>query len=153
MLALATRRRQKSRFHRTPLKSMRTPRILCVDDDPDLQTTIQIRMRKYRVEIDQAFCGMQGITSALQNAPDLILMDQSMPHGDGQYLLEAVKRNPSTSMIPVIVLTGMRDTNLKARLLQAGADAFLQKSIQFDELVHHISRFIDLREQESEGKK
>lgn len=129
----------------------RTPRILCVDDDPDIQTTIELRMRKYEVEIEHAFYGMQGIVEAAKSHPDLILMDQAMPHGNGEYLLETVKRNPATSAIPVIVLTGMRDPSLKHRLMQAGAESFLQKPVHFDELVHHISRFIDLRDREIQG--
>ena len=110
-------------------QSTRTPRILCVDDDPGIQTTIELRMRKYDVEIEHAFFGMQGITEAVQTLPDLILMDYAMP---------------------VIVLTGMRDKTLKNRLLHAGAEIFLQKPMRFDELVHEMSRFIDLRENTNE---
>lgn len=138
------------RCRKTLDKAHRTPCILCVDDDPDLHTTIELRMRKYDVHIEQAYFGMQGIVEAAHAAPDLILMDHAMPNGDGEYLLNVVKRNPATSAIPVIVLTGMRDPNLKSRLLQAGAEAFLQKPVPFDELVHHVSRFVDLRERESE---
>ena len=101
-----------------------TPRILCVDDDPDLQTSIELRMRKYNVEVEHAFYGMQGVVEAAQSNPDLILMDQAMPHGDGEYLLQAVKGDPATSSIPVIVLTGMRDPNLKNRLMQAARGRF-----------------------------
>lgn len=107
-------------------------------------------MRKYEVEIEHAFYGMQGIVEAAHTMPDLILMDQAMPHGNGEYLLEVIKRNLTTQSIPVIVLTGMRDPNLKRRLLDAGAEAFLQKPVLFDELVRHMSRFIDLRERETD---
>lgn len=141
-----------NRSRKSLIKNHSTPRILCVDDDPDLQTTIELRMRKYDVEIEQAYFGMQGIVEAAQAKPDLIVMDHAMPNGDGEYLLNVIKRNPATSTIPVIVLTGMRDPNLKSRLLQAGAEAYLQKPVPFDELVHHISRFVDLRERESEGR-
>lgn len=132
-------------------QSTRKPRILCVDDDPDLQTTIELRMRQYDVELEHAFYGMQGIVEAAHTLPDLILMDQAMPHGNGEYLLEVIKRNSSTRNIPVIVLTGMRDPTLKNRLLNAGAEAFLQKPVRFDALVQEMSRFIDLRECQSEG--
>jgi DNA-binding NarL/FixJ family response regulator len=49
-------------------------------------------------------------------------------------------------MIPVIVLTGMRDPALRQRLLRAGAAAYLHKPVPFDELLHHLSQFIELRE-------
>lgn len=129
----------------------RTPRILCVDDDPDIQTTIELRMRQFDVEIEHAFYGMQGIVEAVNTQPDLILMDLAMPNGDGEYLLECIKRNEATADIPVIVLTGMRDPNLKHRLLNGGAEAFLQKPAPFDELLHQIGRFVDLR-QRDEGE-
>ena len=72
-----------------------------------------------------------------------------MPRGNGEYFLETIKRNPKTSGIPVIVLTGMRNPTLKQHLLQAGAEAFLQKPVLFDELVHHLGRIIDLRERKN----
>jgi len=123
-----------------------TPRILCVDDDPDLQTTIELRMREYDVEIERAFYGMQGIVEAIETLPDLILMDLAMPNGNGEYLLECVKKNSATADIPVIVLTGMRDPNLKSRVLNAGAAVYLQKPVHFDELLHHISRFVVIQQ-------
>ena len=128
-----------------------TPRILCVDDDPDLQTSIELRMRKYDVDIERAFHGMQGVVEASKILPDLILMDLAMPYGSGEYLLEVIRRNAATSEIPIIVLTGMRDQKVKNQVLSMGADAYLNKPVQFDELVHQISRFIDLRECDQEG--
>ena len=133
-----------------PSHATRTPRILCVDDDPDIHTTIELRMRKYDVEVEHAFYGMQGIVEAAQKLPDLILMDQAMPHGNGEYLLEVIKRNRATSNIPVIVLTGMRNRSLKDRLLHVGAEVILQKPVLFDELVHEMGRFVNLREHVSE---
>lgn len=143
--------RRTVRNHQPQPTATRTPRILCVDDDPDLQTAIELRMRRYDVTIEHAYYGMQGIVEAANTMPDLILMDQAMPHGNGEYLLEVVKRNPTTCNIPVIVLTGMRDPALRHRLLRAGAEAFLQKPVLFEDLVHQISRFVDLRECEPDG--
>lgn len=128
--------------------AIRSPRILCVDDDPGIQTAIELRMREYDVDIVRAFYGMQGIVEAITTRPNLILMDLAMPNGDGHYLLECIKENSKTADIPVVVLTGMRDPNLKSRMLQAGAEVFLQKPVHFDELLHHFSRFIDLRRRE-----
>ena len=130
----------------------KVPRILCIDDDPDVQTTIELRMRQYEVEIEHAFYGMQGIVEAVNTQPDVILMDLAMPNGDGHYLLDCIKKNSATVNIPVLVLTGMRDPALKNRLLNNGAEAFLQKPVHFDELLHQISRFIDIRERETGGE-
>ena len=125
--------------------AVETPRILCVDDDPELHTSLELRMRDYDVQIERAFYGMQGIVEASHTMPDLILMDHAMPNGDGDYLLQCIKGNRATASIPIIVLTGMRDPLLRNRLLSGGADVFLNKPISFDQLVHEMSRFIDMR--------
>ncbi len=129
------------------------PRILFVDDDPDIQTTFEMKMRPYRVMIDHAYFGTQGIVEALRTKPDLILMDIAMPNGNGEYLLETVKRNPATAQIPVIVFTGMRDPTIRNRILRQGAEGFLQKPALFDDLIHEISRFVDLQAYRPRGRK
>lgn len=148
-MSKATHRRISRHSESLPHVS-RTPRILCVDDDPDYQTTIELRMREYEVDIERAFYGMQGIVEAVQSHPDLILMDLAMPNGDGEYLLDCIRKNSATTTIPVIVLTGMRDPNVKNRVLQGGADVFLHKPVHFDELLHQISRFVDVRRRQSD---
>lgn len=133
-------------------KAHSTPRILCIDDDVDIQTTIELRMLQYDVLIDHAYYSIQGIVKAGQSHPDLILLDLSMPSGDGQYLLRPLKDNPETANIPVIVLTGARDPSLKASLLFEGADVFLKKPIRFDDLLQEIRRYVEIRTLKIEGE-
>jgi len=126
--------------------STRRPRILCIDDDPDVQATIALRMREYNVEIEHAYYGTQGIYEAVHAHPDLIVMDVAMPHGDGEYLLNCIKANSATAGIPVLVLSGMRDPSRKHRLLSLGAEEYLQKPIRFDDLLRQMSRFVEIRQ-------
>ena len=133
-----------------PAAETRPPQILCVDDDPDVQTTIELRMREFDVEVQHAFYGSQGIFEATTRTPDLILMDLAMPNGNGEYLLESLRRNDLTAEIPVIVITGMRDPVLKRRILDSGADVFLEKPTRFEDLLHQMSRFIELRRRNEE---
>lgn len=126
----------------------RNPKVLCVDDDPDIQTAIKIRLERFALDVECGFFGMQGIVEATKSAPDLIITDLNMPNGDGNYLVDSLKRNLQTSSIPIIVLTANRAPKLKQRMLNAGADAFLQKPILFDQLVKTMSRFIKLRNPE-----
>ncbi|TWT74515.1 Sensor histidine kinase TodS [Posidoniimonas polymericola] len=136
----------------TPETRAPMPKLLCVDDDPDVQTTIEMRMRDYRVEVEHAFYGMQGITETIKNHPDVILMDIAMPNGNGEYLLDCIKRNAATSDIPVVVLTGMRDPGLRKKMISAGAAAFLSKPVAFDELLHTLGQFVDLRPHDQESR-
>jgi CheY-like chemotaxis protein len=122
------------------------PLILCVDDDPEISRTIELRLRSFDVRVERAFYGTQGLWNAVTKRPNLIIMDLAMPNGDGQSVLECLKRNTRTADIPVIVLTGMRDRTLSKRLFHSGASQYLRKPIPFDDLFHEINRFIDLRE-------
>lgn len=130
---------------RPVLRSLARPRVLCVDDDPDFHTSLQIHLERYRVDIDQAFHGMQGFKEAIRNPPDLILMDLIMPNGSGQYLVDTIKKNEATCSIPIIVATGLRDAGLKKQMLLQGVSSFLLKPIRSDEIIREIARFIDIR--------
>lgn len=126
------------------------PRLLFVDDDPDIQTTLEMRLRPYAVQVDHAFFGAQGLSEAIKREPDLILMDFAMPNGNGEYLLETLKRNPATSAIPVVVFTGMRDPAIRKRVVRLGAEGFLLKPATMAQLLEQIGRFIDIRSNNDE---
>lgn len=104
-----------------------------------------MRLKPYDVSVKRAFHGMHGIWEAVRARPDLIIMDLAMPNGDGSYILRCLRANAETATVPIIVLTGMRDPALASRLVQEGADAFLRKPLSFDDLLHNVSRFVDLR--------
>jgi len=125
--------------------------MLCVDDDPDIHTVLEMKMQPYDVQLERAYHGMQGVVESIKIPPDLILMDLAMPHGDGQYLLDCIRNNQETAAIPVMVLTGMRDPSLKRRLLLGGADVFLSKPVRLEELLHNMSRFINIRKRNHNG--
>lgn len=127
-----------------PANSLRTPCILCIDDDPDIHTNIELRLREYDVTVEHAYYGMQGIVESMSAVPDLIITDMAMPNGDGQYLVDSVRANPHTASVPIIVLTGMRDPKIRKRALSAGADAFLNKPIRFDDLLATIKELVPI---------
>lgn len=116
-----------------------------MDDDPDLQTILGLRFKEHNIDVMHSYFGMQGVTTAIESKPDLILLDVAMPNGDGCYFLECIRENDETARIPVIVLSGMRDRKIKERILCAGADLFLSKPVCFDELLHQMSRFVELK--------
>lgn len=123
----------------------RKPVLLCVDDDPGIVAAIELRLRSYDVQVLGYYTGMQGYWQAVVRRPDLIITDLRMPQGDGDYLLECLRRNPLIADIPVLVLTGLRADDLRGRMEHLGAAAVLQKPIRGEELVKHIARFIPLR--------
>jgi DNA-binding response OmpR family regulator len=122
-----------------------TPTILCIDDDPGIQSAIEMRLRRYNIEIQHAFYGMQGIWESIRGKPELILLDVAMPNGDGRYVLRCLRANRETAQVPILVLTGMRDPQLVRELIAGGADQYLRKPISGDELVHQIGRYVTLQ--------
>lgn len=132
-----------------PNPGYRDPRILCIDDDPEICRTLEMRLGEYQAEVQLAYFGTQGFWEAITDHPDLILMDVAMPSGDGRFVLESLRKNAMTERIPVIVLTGMRDPRLRSQLFALGADQYLTKPIHFQELLPEITRFVDLRKREA----
>ena len=65
--------------------------------------------------------------------------------GEGEFLLETLKRNAHTAHIPVIILSGQRGTDLPGRMHRLGADRFFQKPVAFTELLKELARHIPLR--------
>ena len=139
-----------SRLDRPVSSNPAAPTILCIDDDPEVSGAIERRLSKYDVHLIRAFHGMHGYAEALRHKPDVIVMDLRMPSGDGATILECLRRNRQTAGIPVIVLTGMRDRDLRHKLLNLGANRFLSKPIHVDELTHELGKFVDLRERDAD---
>jgi len=122
------------------------PTILCIDDDPDISRTIELRLSNFDVNVKRTFGGMQGFAFAAHVKPDVIITDLRMPMGEGEFVVESLKRNSQTTHIPVIVLSGQPGGDLPKRLCRLGAAKFFRKPVRFDELLAELSRHITLRE-------
>jgi DNA-binding response OmpR family regulator len=105
---------------------MRKPRILVVDDDPDLVRALRLRLRAHNCEVITASDGYSVIASAQKEHPDLIILDLGLPAGDGFVVLERLQTSDTLSSIPVIVLTARDPQNNEERALKAGAAAFFR---------------------------
>lgn len=82
-------------------------RILVAEDDPNVRLTIELILDDAGFEVSVASDGQEALDSALADPPDAILLDQMMPKMNGKEVLAALRANPSTSDITVLVLTGM----------------------------------------------
>jgi DNA-binding response OmpR family regulator len=117
---------------------MERPKILIVDDDPNLRRAMKTRLRANHYDTVQASDGYSAIAMAQKERPDLIILDLGLPAGDGFAVLQRLQYSDTLSSIPVIVLTA-RDPQFneqKARL--AGAGAFFQKPADNRELLDVI---------------
>lgn len=117
---------------------MPIPKILIVDDDPDLRQALRLRLRANDYETVNAGDGYSAIAQAYKEHPDLIILDLGLPAGDGFVVLDRLQKDDKLSKIPVIVLTA-RDTQSTEKLaLHSGAAAFFQKPADNAELLSVI---------------
>ncbi|MFA5972174.1 MAG: ATP-binding protein [Lentimicrobiaceae bacterium] len=120
------------------------PILLVVEDSPDLIEYLSaILGNEYHLEI--ASNGREGLQKAMEYIPDIILSDVMMPKMDGIALLEKLKTDQRTSHIPVVMLTAKADIVSKLIGLERGADDYLAKPFNEDELHIRLKKLIELR--------
>lgn len=117
---------------------MPKPKILLVDDDPDLVRALRLRLRANNYEVATASDGYAAIAQAQKERPALIILDLGLPVGDGFVVLERLQTSDLLSGVPVIVLSARDPQANEARALKAGAAAFFQKPADNDELLNVI---------------
>lgn len=118
--------------------------LLIVEDNPDLRNFLELRfMEEYR--IITAGDGAEGFAMAVVMLPDLIISDVMMPELDGIQMLDQLKNEPSTSHIPVILLTAKSSIESRIEGLKYGADIYLTKPFNADFLSASIENLIRSR--------
>jgi two-component system cell cycle response regulator len=125
-------------------------KILIVDDEPLNVKLLQAHLRQSKYEVLQAHSGPEALEKAVQESPDLILLDVMMPRMDGYEVTRKFKADPQSEDIPVILVTALGGLDDKLKGLEAGADEFLNKPVQKVELLARIRSLIQykqLREQ------
>jgi CheY-like chemotaxis protein len=102
-------------------------KILLVEDSKFLRLTVERALARAGYEVSSAADGEEALQLAHEKAPDLILLDMLLPKLSGPDVLTALKKDPLTRAIPVVVITGLSPKNA-ARLREDGAVGFLEKS-------------------------
>ncbi|MCB9076390.1 MAG: response regulator [Anaerolineaceae bacterium] len=117
-------------------------KILCVDDAPDMLKLLarMLEMRGY--EVAMATNGLEAIRKAESWQPNLIITDIIMPYMDGLDAITAIRKNPQTAKIPIIVFTASIDADDRKRALELGADEQMPKPFDFVILDNLLQRFL-----------
>jgi len=118
------------------------PRILVVEDNPDNRTLITDLLIALNFQVLEATDGVQGVEMALQEKPDLILMDLSLPQKDGWEATREIKANSEVAHIPVIALTAHAMLGDRERALEAGCNDYITKPINVMELTSKLKTYI-----------
>lgn len=118
------------------------PKILLVEDNEMNRDMLSRRLQKRGYEIVMAFDGEQGVQAAQTTAPDLILMDMSLPVIDGWEATRRIKADPATQNIPVIALTAHAMSDDRAKAMEAGCDEYDTKPIDLERLLPKIQSLL-----------
>ncbi len=128
-------------------------KILVVDDMPDALTMMSDWLRHNGFEVLEATDGPQALQLAKSTRPDLVLMDVVMPGMDGIETCRRLRADPSTSKIPVILITARSPIEARAEGLLAGATDYVTKPVDFKALIPHIKRALSTTERNVDAQR
>ncbi len=114
------------------------PQILVIDDDPAIYELVAINLEMAGYEVTQAMDGIKGQALAMQLLPDLIMLDLMLPQVDGFTVCQRLRRDKRTGDIPILMLTALSQTQKKVEGLNAGADDFLTKPFELEEMLARV---------------
>ena len=128
------------------MTEMPTPsRVLLVEDNPLNLKLVRDVLLHAGFDVVEARSGEDGIVRALEDRPDLILMDLQLPGIDGTEAMRTIKGTPMGSSIPIVALTAFAMLEDRERALSNGFDGYLSKPISIGDLPRQISEFLPER--------
>src|SRR5687768_2673382 len=127
-----------------------TGRILVVDDHEDNVELLRARLEAWGYRVDSARDGQEALDSVQADPPDLILLDVMMPSIDGNEVARRIKQNPGLPFIPIIMQTALDSTESKVEGLEAGADDYITKPIEFAELKARLRSMLRIKRLQEE---
>jgi pilus assembly protein CpaE len=117
-------------------------KILIIDDDVDTLRLVGLMLQRQGYEISAASNGSQGLAKALEEHPNLILLDVMMPDMDGYEVARRLRKNPSTQTVPILMFTAKTQLDDKVTGFEVGADDYLTKPTHPTELQAHVKALL-----------
>ena len=117
------------------------PRVLIVDDEPNIVTSLQFLMRKSGFETAVARDGDAALTEVERFRPDLVLLDVNMPHRDGFEVCQKLRSSGWTTLKIVMLTAKGREAEI-TKGLEVGADAYVTKPFSTRGLVDQVNRLL-----------
>ena len=115
-------------------------RILVADDEPRTVELLSSRLRANGYEVTTAYDAQQCVKIALEERPDLIILDLKMPAGGGLYAFGRLKASPKTAAIPMIFVTAYPFEAIRKEVLEMGAKDFVAKPFDGDDLLKKVRK-------------
>jgi len=117
-------------------------KILIIDDDLDTLRLVGLMLQRQGYQITAAHNGQQGVEKALDDTPNLILLDVMMPDMDGYEVARRLRGNPQTEKIPILMFTAKTQLDDKVAGFEVGADDYLTKPTHPSELQSHVKALL-----------
>jgi len=124
--------------------------ILLIEDDPDTRAALTLLLEHHGYAVRSADRGTTGLEEASLKTPDLVITDLSMPGMNGLDLLAQFRTMPALADVPVVVVSAQRDMGNRVAGFELGADDFLTKPVQVDDLLARIRRLLVRSSRQSE---
>jgi len=128
-------------------------KILLVEDEPDQVEIIKIRLESSGFQVISAKNADEGIKLALEEKPDLILMDMILPGMHGLEATAKLKENPETKNIPIVALTAMNPPGFRQECFRTGVSDFVRKPFESADLIRKIEKNIGKKIKKKKAKK
>jgi DNA-binding response OmpR family regulator len=122
----------------------RSPQILVVDDDPDTVSILSRHLQREGFVPLEARSGADCLRMVQENEVDVILLDLMMPEMDGFQVCKALKNNPDTAEIPVIMITARDDMDARAEGMRLGVSDFLAKPVFRRQLANRVRAQLEM---------
>ncbi len=121
------------------------PILLIVEDNADMRSYVRSCFDENQYMIEEAKDGEQGLNQAIEKVPDLIISDVMMPKMDGNEMCTRIKTDERTSHIPVVLVTARASMEQKIEGIETGADVYLPKPFNVQELQVWVKKLIEQR--------
>ena len=116
--------------------------ILIIDDEQDLLTMLETRLKSYGFNVLTALDGEEGFRKAKEEKPDLILLDILMPIVDGVTTAANIRKDENTKKIPIVFLTALVDDEEIKQKHKIGGEVFLAKPFETEEIMSVIQKML-----------
>jgi two-component system phosphate regulon response regulator PhoB len=127
--------------------------VLVVEDEKDIVDLIEYHLKQSGFSVIKALDGPSGLELARKEKPSLIILDLMLPEMDGKDICRALKSNPSTQSIPILMLTAKTEEIDRLIGFELGADDYVTKPFSPRELVLRVKAILRRKEVSPEGEK
>jgi len=120
------------------------PKILVVDDDPDIVSLLSIQLKKKGYQVIEAQNGAEALVLVQKEKPDLIILDVMMPEKNGWEVAREVRRDPGFSSTKILMLTGIGDHLNELTSPLYGASDYLNKPFHVEHLERKVAELVGI---------